>query len=1382
MTEPTTSTTRQPAPAQGQAMRPQAAANAHDSQPAHPLADLHRALGNIGVVQRMADPTVMPKLEVGAPDDRHEREADQVASAIMRQPDDIPNVSAAGAQISREPEDHKEPPTGAKPGANKPPPKPAQAPAPPPKAGATKKAPAAAPGKGKPEATAGHGAHKPEPDKKAPGAAAVKGHDGPGKARGEHGKNPVTGKAPAHSPVAAKGKASHHHEHEAAAKQAAKHPAKHPDAKAPHGAKKAMAPHAHKPSPGPKTGKTGHDHAPGHPKPSAKHTGGPPKHIHQKPTQAAAPTTATSQTPTTQTPAQAQAQAPAAEHTPDDLVVAAKPAAPGVVPTVTPAAARTISSSQGSGQPLSTPDRGFFESRLGRDLGGVRVHNNPAAHQAAKDVRAKAFTYGQDVYFSSGRYQPGTGSGRELLAHELAHTIQQRPGAKLEHSIQRQPDGGGSGSGGAVADPLPVGNIGVPAFRLTSPNNPYTGKLTRSSKYTTDTRPNDQRDLWKADLGPSLTGQVKTLIDSFTRRNYNPQSGDSGSPVVLKTNAAGSGRFITGSQQDMASELATPDWDSAGGTAIGPKAGFQVDHILELQLSGYPDTDVGHKPGNMQLLRASVNTSSGSLVNAGAVKAVLDYLKTLPPAQFSDPASKLMDPASKAGGAPADADANFTMRQHNIQFAGATAAGGPAAGATDIWTHADIAAGKHLGITIGKDNKPAVEATTMASVGDKGSVAILPSASGGLPKKLSTNAAVGDESKGFKPYKLVNKSFNIGDDWRSQPMLGTLALEIPADHKTFTQATALLQVERYPGAQFAGHLQGRAGRGGSAAINDQMRGLGLKRASPIEITDSGLGDQGFELNGKVKTDLPLLSGATMDLAVTGDNVSLSHTFQGGEIHVPAPLKVTDSSLTLKLSSGTGLSASGRVEGEIEKLGKGFLEADADTTDGLSLKGGFDFQSQIFQQARVNFAYAKDKFSADGTLAIGSGKVAGVKSASLKVSYADDHFDATGSATLDIPGVDSADLSLSYDAASGMTLTASPKLKPMPGLKSGDLSITIQEPPGGSAKLSGHGTAVPDIPGVDAQLTVSYDDGAFLAQVTTAFAVGRLQGTITAGATNQPLKDDGTPGPAGGGTTGNVAMFGSGSATIKLTDSLSGTAGFRLLPNGEVEVHGELAVSQQLWPGKDLVDRDLIPPISVTVPIFPPVDLHVAAGLKLKIGYGAGQLSGSVGITYNPSHEDEAKVDGKLHLHASAYAGIELATQVGLGLGVTGASVSGNIDLGGELRIDANLDDDSHATWSPDAGLVVDNTVTATVSPSFVIHLGASVDAELGPLDFTLWHENFADFPFGSGLQVGLSWPVHYESNKPFEPSFDDIKLNPPKPDVSPDQLAKQILQEKAPAS
>jgi hypothetical protein len=71
-----------------------------------------------------------------------------------------------------------------------------------------------------------------------------------------------------------------------------------------------------------------------------------------------------------------------------------------------------------------------MESRFGRDFSRVRLHTDAAAAESAAAVGALAYTVGQDVVFGDGRYAPATAGGRRLLAHELAHTVQQGEGSR----------------------------------------------------------------------------------------------------------------------------------------------------------------------------------------------------------------------------------------------------------------------------------------------------------------------------------------------------------------------------------------------------------------------------------------------------------------------------------------------------------------------------------------------------------------------------------------------------------------------------------------------------------------------------------------------------------------------------------------------------------------------------------------------------------------------------------------------------------------------------------------------------------------------------------------------------------------------------------------
>ncbi len=80
-----------------------------------------------------------------------------------------------------------------------------------------------------------------------------------------------------------------------------------------------------------------------------------------------------------------------------------------------------------TGQPLDHTTKAFMESRFGYDFGHVRIHASPQAGEAATAVNARAFTVGSMVVFDHGEYSPTSVEGRRLLAHELAHVVQQSP-------------------------------------------------------------------------------------------------------------------------------------------------------------------------------------------------------------------------------------------------------------------------------------------------------------------------------------------------------------------------------------------------------------------------------------------------------------------------------------------------------------------------------------------------------------------------------------------------------------------------------------------------------------------------------------------------------------------------------------------------------------------------------------------------------------------------------------------------------------------------------------------------------------------------------------------------------------------------------------------
>jgi len=87
-----------------------------------------------------------------------------------------------------------------------------------------------------------------------------------------------------------------------------------------------------------------------------------------------------------------------------------------------------VSALQSSGHGLDRETLDFMQSRFRHDFSAVRVHTDATAAQAAKSLHAKAWTLGREVVFAAGAYSPRTSVGRSLLAHELAHVVQNRNG------------------------------------------------------------------------------------------------------------------------------------------------------------------------------------------------------------------------------------------------------------------------------------------------------------------------------------------------------------------------------------------------------------------------------------------------------------------------------------------------------------------------------------------------------------------------------------------------------------------------------------------------------------------------------------------------------------------------------------------------------------------------------------------------------------------------------------------------------------------------------------------------------------------------------------------------------------------------------------------
>lgn len=128
----------------------------------------------------------------------------------------------------------------------------------------------------------------------------------------------------------------------------------------------------------------------------------------------------------------------------------------GAGPQVAPPSVHNVLNSPG--HPLDPATRAFMEPRFGYDFSQVRVHTDQQASESARDVNALAYTVGKHTVFSAGQYAPNSVVGRQLIAHELAHVIQQGFASGHSPFVQRQPaDHTGGSQGPTGASPMSSG-------------------------------------------------------------------------------------------------------------------------------------------------------------------------------------------------------------------------------------------------------------------------------------------------------------------------------------------------------------------------------------------------------------------------------------------------------------------------------------------------------------------------------------------------------------------------------------------------------------------------------------------------------------------------------------------------------------------------------------------------------------------------------------------------------------------------------------------------------------------------------------------------------------------------------------------------------------
>jgi hypothetical protein len=197
-------------------------------------------------------------------------------------------------------------------------------------------------------------------------------------------------------------------------------------------------------------------------------------------------------------------------------------------------------------------------------------------------------------------------------------------------------------------------------------------------------------------------------------------------------------------------------------------------------------------------------------------------------------------------------------------------------------------------------------------------------------------------------------------------------------------------------------------------------------------------------------------------------------------------------------------------------------------------------------------------------------------------------------------------------------------------------------------------------------------------------------------------------------------------------------------------------------------------VNSTVPTpIPGVIVTIGGDLKAYASFGPGQLKDAkIGVTYDPDHEKDTEITGSATFYVPAKAGLDLGIHAGLGLGVTGASASGNLEVRGGLGIQGSGSADATVNWTPSKGLDLKATANFEAQPAFTFKINGFFLVEV--VGFEIWKPtwNLASFNYGAGLTVGVTFPIHYHEGETFNPSWSDVKFKTP--DLDKDKVAGML--------
>ncbi|HXT63364.1 MAG TPA: DUF4157 domain-containing protein [Pyrinomonadaceae bacterium] len=1045
-------------------------------------------------------------------------------------------------------------------------------------------------------------------------------------------------------------------------------------------------------------------------------------------------------------------------------------------PTTIPPSVNQVLSSPG--RPLDTPTRSFMESRFGHDFGSVRIHNDSAAAESARAVNAKAYTVGNDIVFDHGNYNPGTQTGDHLLAHELAHTVQQggvhryandlRMGGAMEQHLEREADSAAHAAlapaRGATFAPAPVASRATgPIISRTEaqppPATPAGGEpaveepvrdweevpvadpLSKIATHQSKLRPG----VISASIRgykvkepfplPAGKGPVKTLWET--------RAGAQALESIIDT--AGNPRSVLKQQRPDTTELrriwlarvgwtkddAAKNWKAAGGddlTSFEPKAGkntCEMDHVIELQIGGNNSTE------NILPLDRDENGASG--------REIFKYLKDKAESIRSlTNVPQIILHFDHVNQASATCNICCQIAQKADTMAKAAAEAKAGAGVQEAEPY-EIKAGVSttlqlpLGTGAKRKTNPKVALAASDNTKNKAASTLIP---GMVLETLNLKAQGSDTVDAFidttnQKTRLPITIDKVKGKERSVSLIVSDTRELKLEEKA-----------KHPKIAFTYPYLSK----GTITSLQYDPAVGLSGA------------------GTITPSIPILSKLNLGIEFSPNDLKVTAGIDPAKIKPPFPgLTITKAELALVLAPE--FNPSGTLNFDLAPGGKKILDAQLKITRGAS--GGFlvtgDLHAYIpgVDDAKGQIKYEDGQWSGFAKAETTQIKLPYVTGGTVEAGFNEKGPYGQGTINLEIPGGHKANVSLIYKNQKWY-FTGKGAFK-IPRIDT-DVTLVISYFDGEILKGSGSVSGF-NFKGLTGSLTVYYE-GKVGAPKPRIWGDGKLK--------FQKPKDK----PK---ATGELTIHllesgkfsGEGNITYEIKPGLVAAAGIKIDEQEKVTVIGSLTFPPYLLfkkfpdPAKRITIFEM-PTISIPIPgaSIGPIGLQakIDAGIYADYGVGPGEIRGGyIKTSFNPLEPNvdlDVEVGGQVYI--PAFFSVTGSVSGSVALDVKIASVAGGLTVSVTAALNGHVLSNLKARYFKGT-FEAQADFELLLALALYLALKAFVKAEAGVWRFkveTTKEWKLAEFKFDTGLKLGLKLkkPVAYSSETGFSaPSLDDIE-------------------------